>query len=174
LVAALKAKEAGMSQSIRVLENGKRKLAVAKREFEKSVEEAEVVDDISTDEQRSVLFEQELLSFKSDCITNSKQVLEKGNLLKARLAAAKSSKNVEKSIEKSEEIEPEIKLENRRASIENKHIHFNESVKVKTFKKPENVPDQAISDLQKAVNDIKENIEKMEDMLKDMEKNWHG
>ena len=97
LVEALKTKEAGMSQSIRVLENGKRKLAVAKRESEKNSVKANVIDDVSTeDEKRSVLFEQELLSFKSDCLTNSKQVLERGNLLKARLAAAKSGKNGEK------------------------------------------------------------------------------
>ena len=174
LVEALKTKEAGMSQSIRVLENGKRKLAVAKRESEKNSVKADVIDDVSTeDEKRSVLFEQELLSFKSDCLTNSKQVLERGNLLKARLAAAKSGKNSEKSgqnekSEISEETTPEIKPE---IKSENKHIHFNESVKVKTFKKPEN---QAVSELQKAVNDIKENIEKMEDMLKDMEKNGMG
>ena len=170
LVEALKTKEAGMSQSIRVLENGKRKLAVAKRESEKNSVKANVIDDVSTeDENRSILFEQELLSFKSDCLTNSKQVLERGNLLKARLAAAKSGINGEKSeqnekSEISEETTPEIKPE---IKSENKHIHFNESVKVKTFKKPES---QAVSELQKAVNDIKENIEKMEDMLKDMEK----
>ena len=49
------------------------------------------------DEKRSVLFEQESLSFKSDSLTDSKQVLERGNLLKAGLAAAKLGKNGEKS-----------------------------------------------------------------------------
>jgi len=73
------------------------------------------------------LFEQELLSFKSDCLTNSKQVLERGNLLKAGLAASKSGKNGEKSEQNekskiSEETTPEIKpeIKSRRTNNDNR------------------------------------------------------